>query len=52
MYPQLSAHIAQPQNISMQRPNNQPTYRQEVPPPVQVDPRVNDQPLMDLNMIT
>ena len=39
----------------MQGLNNQLTYKQEVlpqvPPLMQVDPRVNGQPLMDPNMI-
>ena len=39
----------------MQGPGNQVAYRQDapiqVPPPVQVDPQANGQPLMDPNMI-
>ena len=50
-YPQPSVHVPPPQNHNMQAPRNQNAYRQEAPPPVQVDLRANGQPLIDPNMI-
>ena len=51
---QPTAHTSQTQDYTMQGPGYQAAYRQyatrQVPPPVQVDPWTNIQPLMDPKM--